>query len=137
MSEIDTQKLLDELAQLVQLRTELLTKELSPEGAWIQQYTVLRKYLDGFVGEYKYAKWQAEKPIFRRNPKPRGQAPKPDKDPKYTKHQHIGRVWSNTGLGMDTEVQEAYRMWGDRKQLETIENALAEIQLILSKFQPK
>lgn len=66
---INTQKITEALARLIAARDKLLSEELAPVGAWIHEYTVLRKYPSGFVGEYKYAKWQADKPIFQRNPK--------------------------------------------------------------------
>lgn len=132
---VDTDQLLDALTRLNQLREKLLSENLAPVGAWIHEYTVYRKYPSGFVGEYKYAKWQADKPIFKRNPKKNAPLPKRNKDPKYTNHQHIGRVSSNTGLGMEPEAEEAYKAFNNRKQLEAIEEALTEIQVILSKFE--
>jgi hypothetical protein len=133
--EINTNKLTEALARLIQARTKLLTQELSPVGVWIHEYTVCRKYPNGFIGEYRYAKWQADKPIFERNPKKRALPPKRDKDPKYTNHQHIGRVWSNTGLGMEPEAEQAYQSFNNRKHLQAIETALLEIQAILSRFE--
>jgi hypothetical protein len=132
-SEINTNQLTEALARLIQARTELLTQELSPVGAWIHEYTVKRRYPSGFIGEYKYAKWMSNKPIFERHPKKHARPPKRDKDPKYTNHQHIGRVWSNTGLGMESEAEEAYQAFNNRKNLQTIETALIEIQAILSR----
>jgi hypothetical protein len=64
-------KILDEVTRLNQARQKLLSEPLSPVGAYIHEYTVWRKYPNGFTGEYRYAKWQADKPIFKRNPKPR------------------------------------------------------------------
>lgn len=132
---IDIQKIRDKLAYLVEAREKLLTLNLAPVGAWIHEYTVYRKYPNGFEGKYKYAKWQAEKPIFKRNPKKNALPTKKGKDPKYTKHQHIGRVWSNTGLGMEPEAEQAYQALNNRKKLQAIEAALAEIQDILSRFE--
>lgn len=128
--EIDIQKILDNINRLKRIREKLLEKDLAPKGAWIHEYTVYREYPGGFVGKYDYAKWHADKPIFKRNPKKRGGKPKGDKDPKYTCHQHIGRVGSNTGLGMEPEVVDAQRSLRLRKRLDVIEKALREIEEI-------
>ena len=115
------------------MRSHLLTSDLSPEGAWIHEYTVRRRYPKGFLGEYVYAKWQAREPIFKRNPKKHGRSPRSGKNPEFTCHQHIGRVGSNTGLGSEPEVEEAYQQWANRKRLEAVDQALQEIQSILSR----
>lgn len=133
--EIDLQKILNGIQYLMQVRSQLLESELSPEGAWIHEYEVKKRYPSGFLGIYRYAKWQAEKPIFKRNPKKRGRLPKKGKDPKFTCHQHIGRVWSNTDLGTEPEVEEAYQALINRKRLDAVETALQEIQSILSRFE--
>lgn len=133
----DIQEICEKITLLNQVREQLLKKELSPEGSWIHEYTVYRRYPSGFVGEYKYAKWQADKPIFKRNPKKRALPPKRGKDPEFTNHQHIGRVWSNTGLGMEPEAEEAYQIFNNRKQLEAIEQALIEVESVLSRFEFK
>ena len=117
------------------MRSLLLASDLSPEGAWIHEYTVRRRYPSGFLGEYVYAKWQAHEPIFKRNPKRRARPPRNGKNLEYTCHQHIGRVSSNTGLGSEPEVEQAYQQWSNRKHLETVEQALQEIQSILSRFE--
>lgn len=118
--EIDIQKILDEVASLSQGREKLLSEALSSIGAYIHEYTVFRKYPNGFVSEYRYAKWKADKPIFKRNPKPRSQPPKRDKNPKYTSHQHIGRVWSmcwvrhgTRGRGSLPNIQEPQETRGN------------------------
>lgn len=133
--ELDLQKILDGINHLMQMRSQLLERELSPEGAWIHEYEVKKRYPSGFLGIYRYAKWQAEKPIFKRNPKKRGRLPKRGKDPEFTCHQHIGRVWSNTDLGTEPEVEEAYAAHNNRQNLEAIEQALREIQSILSRVE--
>lgn len=132
---IDIQKIFIGIAQLSQLREKLLTEELAPVGTWIHEYTVYRKYPNGFVGEYRYAKWQADKPIFKRNPKKKAAKPKRGKNPEFTSHQHIGRVWSNTGLGMEPEAEQAYQIFNNRKKLTAIERALTEIQGILAQLE--
>ena len=118
-------------------RSHLLATDLSPESAWIHEYTVRRRYPKGFLGEYCYAKWQAKEAIFRRNPKKHGRSPRSGKDPEFTHHQHIGRVSSNTGLGSEPEVNEAYQQWSNRKRLEDVDQALQEIQSILSRFEKR
>lgn len=132
---IDLQRILEGINRLASERSHLLASDLSPEGAWIHEYTVRRRYPNGFLGEYQYAKWQAREPIFKRNPKKYGRSPKKGKDPEYSCHQHIGRVGSNTGLGCEPEVESAYEQWSNRKRLEAIESALLEIQSILSRVE--
>jgi hypothetical protein len=132
MSEIDIQKIIEGIQQLQQLREELLAGDLSPEGTWIHEYEITRFYPgSGNTEWYRYAKWQAHEPIFLRNPKRKTQLTEPPKEPGYTKHQHIGRVDSSTGLGMDESVKEAYQSWRNRKRLEAVEEVLREIQSIL------
>ena len=58
------------------------------------------------------------------NPKKHGRSPRSDKHPEFTHHQHIGRVSSNTGLGIEPEVESAYQQWANRKRLEAYEQAL-------------
>ncbi|MHC5822539.1 MAG: hypothetical protein ACYT04_43560 [Nostoc sp.] len=103
---------------------------MSEPGAWIHQYEVRKQYKKG--GEiywYVYAKWQANEPIFKRNPKARLKGiVKRGKNPEYTCHQHIGRVGSSTGLGTDPKVTEAYREWENRKRLDAVDKALDEIE---------
>lgn len=99
------QEICNRIMLLNQERERLLGEELSPEGAWIHEYTVYKVYPNGFKGEYRYAKWQANEPIFKRNPKKRASPPKRGKNKEYTNHQHIGRVWSNTGLGMEPSIR--------------------------------
>lgn len=132
---IDAQKIVDSLTRLLAAREKLLTQELAPVDTWIHEYSVKKIYPSGFIGEYKYAKWMSSKPIFERSPKKHALPLKRGKDPKYTHHRHIGRIWSNTGLGMEPETSKAYQMLRNRKRLEAIENALAEIQRILSQFE--
>ena len=135
LSEIELEKILEDIHHLMEMRSQLQASDLSPEGAWIHQYVVRRRYPSGFIGEYWYAKWQAHEPIFKRNPKRNGRPPRCGKDPKFSCHLHIGRVSSNTGLGTEPEVEEAYQQWSNRKRLEAVELALQEIKSILSKFQ--
>ncbi|OKH35820.1 hypothetical protein NIES2101_37450 [Calothrix sp. HK-06] len=127
METIDVQKIHEKLAYLTLVRKELLTKELSPEGAWLHQYTVRRTYPSGYTGVYKYVKWQANHAIFKRNPKKRALPLKPGKNARFTTHQHIGCTDSD-------EAREAYETWNNRLKLEAIERALSEIEAILSTF---
>jgi len=132
--EPDLEKILDGIHLLMSERSHLLANDLSPPGAWIHEYTVRRRYPNGFLGEYIYAKWQAHEPIFKRNPKRNARPPR-GKNAEFTCHQHIRRVGSNTGLGTEPEVEEAYQQLSSRKRLEAVEQALQEIQSILSKFE--
>lgn len=127
------QNLIEKLQQLGKEREELLQKPMSPPGVWIHQYVVRKRYPDGFIGIYIYAKWQADQPIFKRNPKKFGHRGKGN----FTCHQHIGRVDSNTGLGSVPEVEAAYEQWENRKRLESIDQALADIEAALQKVMPR
>ncbi|WP_375449115.1 hypothetical protein [uncultured Nostoc sp.] len=102
-------QIIEKLHQLKEIRQQLINAPMSEPGAWIHQYEVRKQYKKG--GEiywYVYAKWQANEPIFKRNPKARLKGiVKRGKNPEYTCHQHIGRVSSSTGLGTDPEVAEA------------------------------
>ena len=137
MADFDFDGMAEKILELKAERAELMDKPLSPEGAWIHQYTKTRQYTSDFVGEYTYAKWQADKPIFSRKPK---QAAKRQREREAginqnpVKHQHIGRVGSNTGLPMDEEVKEAYEHWHNRLRLEAIEKAIAQIEAMLRKL---
>lgn len=135
MTEINIQHLIERIKHLQQLREELIGGSLSPEGAWIHEYEIQRRYPSSNTETYGYAKWQAHEPIFKRKPKKGARPPRAGKDPEFTCHQHIGRVWSTTGLGIDPEVEAAYQEWRNRKKLEAIETALNEIQAILAKFE--
>jgi hypothetical protein len=127
------ESIIENLRQLEREREELLKKPMSLPGVWIHQYEVRKRYADGFIGIYIYAKWQAEKPIFRRNPKKFGHRGSGN----FTSHQHIGRVDSNTGLGSVAEVEAAYEQWENRKRLDAIDQALADIEVALQKVMPQ
>ena len=134
MAEFDLEKAIEQLRSLEEERAELLTKPLSPEGAWIHQYTKIRKYPSGFVGEYTYAKWQANEAIFGRKPRQLAKRQREKEagiNQNPVKHQHIGRVGSNSGLPMDEEVKVAYEAWHNRLRLEAIEKVLKRIAAIL------
>ncbi|NEU77655.1 hypothetical protein [Nostoc sp. UIC 10630] len=130
-------QIIEKINLLAQIREQLLKEPLAIPGTWIHEYEVHRKYRSGSIETYRYAKWQADTPIFKRNPKPRGHPPKRGKDPEFTCHQHIGRVGSTTGLGADSETETAYQEWENRKQLEAIEQCLSQIELLLSKVMPE
>jgi hypothetical protein len=127
------QNLIEKLQQLEKIRNQLQRKPMSPPGVWIHQYVVKRSYPSGLEGIYVYAKWQAEEPVFRRNPKKFGHRGKGE----FTCHQHIGRVSSNTGLGMDERVEDAYEEWNNRKRLDAIDQALKEIEIALTQVMPQ
>ena len=127
------ESIIENLQQLKKEREELLKKPMSPPGMWIHQYTVKKRYFDGFKAEYTYAKWQSNESSFVRNPKKFGHRGKGN----TTSHQHIGRVSSSTGLGTVPEVLEAYQEWENRKRLEAIDQALAEIEAVLKMVMPQ
>lgn len=93
MSEIDIQQNMEGIQQLQQLREELLAGDLSLEGASIHEYEITRFYPgSGNTEWYRYAKWQAHEPIFKRNPKRKNRLTDPPKEPGYTKHDAIQPV---------------------------------------------
>lgn len=129
MFDVDIDNLIAEIEYLWQLRGELLEGELSPEGAWIHKYHVTRAYSSGAVKTYTYAKWQADKAIFRRNPKKNALPVKSGKDEKYTKHQHIGSVDNNWEV-----VEQALQSFENRQRLEAVEKTLESIQDMVSEL---
>ena len=133
MATIDVEQIIKGIRLLQQVQEQLRAKELSPEGAWIHQYQVTRSYPSGNVETYCYAKWQAKQPIFSKKPKSHRRSQPPQHKHEFTCHQHIGRVSSTTGLGMDEAVKAAYIAWNNRKKLTEVEQALREIQTILEK----
>ena len=126
MADTDVDDLIKKLKQLKKLREKLLKSDLSPEGAWIHHYQIHRNYPSGYSATYTYAKWQADKPIFKRNPKKNARPVKRGKNEEYTNHLHIGNVETNS------DVEEAYRALENRKRLEDIEKTLREIEAILN-----
>ena len=130
MTDINVDNLLSRIKHLEELREKLLQEDLAPEGAWIHRYKVHRVYPSGYEATYTYAKWQADKPIFKRNPKKNARPLKRGKDKEYTNHQHIGNAENNP------EVEEAYKAFNNRKRLEAIEQALKDIEAILSEVMP-
>lgn len=99
--------------QLYRVREMLLQRPLARPDIWISQYTKMVK-----AQIYTYAKWESVTPIFISK-----------KDPqKYTRHEHIGRVGSTTGLPMDTSVRIAYRLQRHRRWLDRIETSIEQIQ---------
>lgn len=124
MKNINVDEIIDKIQYLKALRQQLLKSELSPEGAWIHKYDVHRSYPSGYEATYTYAKWQAKKPIFKRNPKKDAKSIKEEKDKNYTNHQHIGSL-------DDPKTEQAYKSWNNRKQLEDIEKAFETIEAIL------
>jgi len=125
--------ILQKIQSIEEEYSSLLKKPLSPEGAWIHEYTVSRVYINtGVKHEYRYAKWHSQEPIFLRNPKKKALPLRKGKDKKYTCHQHIGRVSSTSGLPTDPEVLEAYESLANRKRLEKIQSAIQEISEVLN-----
>ena len=131
-------QIIEKLHQLKEIRQQLVNAPMSEPGAWIHQYEVRKQYKKG--GEiywYVYAKWQANEPIFKRNPKARLKGiVKRGKNPEYTCHQHIGRVGSSTGLGTDPLVAIAYQEWENRKRLDAIDKALEQVEAALIEVMP-
>ena len=122
-------QIIEKLHELKEIREQLANEPMSPPGVWIHEYEVKKQYRkDGYVYVYCYAKWQADTPIFRRNPKAKLRGVAKGKNPEFTCHQHIGRVWSSTGLGIDPEVKSARQEWHNRKRLDAIDKALDEIE---------
>lgn len=124
MTDINIDSLVLKIKQLGKSREKLLQKDLAPQGAWIHQYQVHRVYPSGYEATYTYAKWQADKPIFKRNPKKNARPLKRGKHKQYTNHQHIGSL-------DDPKVLEAYEAWNNRKRLESVEQALKSIEEIV------
>lgn len=127
MTDINIDNLIAEIYRLWEIRENLLDGELAPEGAWIHKYHVTRAYPSGAAETYTYAKWQADKPIFKRNPKKNARPVKPGKNEEYTNHQHIGSVDNNWEV-----VEQAYQSWENRQLLETVEKALKTVEQIVS-----
>ncbi|MGB3640563.1 MAG: hypothetical protein WBA39_23760 [Rivularia sp. (in: cyanobacteria)] len=125
MANINVDEIIEKIQYLKVLRDKLLESELSPENAWIHQYEVHRSHPSGYEATYTYAKWQSKDAIFKRNPKKNAKPVKEGKDEKFTNHKHIGNVET------DPEVQEAYKAWNNRKELEDIEKAFNNIEAIL------
>lgn len=131
-------QIIERLHHLKEIRQQLANQPMSPPGAWIHEYEVKKQYRKGGeVYVYCYAKWQADTPIFRRNPKAKLRGVAKGKNPEFTCHQHIGRVWSSTGLGIDPEVAIALQEWQRRKQLDAIDKALEQIEAALTEVMPE
>lgn len=125
MTDINVDSLISKIKQLGELRQKLLQQDLAPQGAWIHQYKVHRVYPSGYEATYTYCKWQADKPIFKRNPKKNARPIKRGKNKQYTRHQHIGNMETSP------EVIEAYRALDNRNRLESVEQALKDIEAII------
>ena len=124
MVDINVDEIIEKIQYLKALREKLLESKLSPEGAWIHEYQIHRTYPSGYEATYTYVKWQANKPIFKRNPKKNPKPIKEEKDKNYTNHQHIGNI-------DDPKTEQAYKSWNNRKTLEDIEKAFKTIEAVL------
>ena len=115
------------VAQIIELeheRSNLLQKELAPSGAWIHSYSINRRFEDGTIATYTYAKWQSLQPIF-----------KSKKDPKtMVRHQHIGRIESSTGLGMTEATEAAFDAFNRTLRVKAIDEAMNTIQSTLQQL---
>jgi len=131
-------QIIERLHQLKEIRRQLANQPMSPPGAWIHEYEVKKQYRKGGdVYVYCYAKSQADTPIFRRNSKAKLRGVAKGKNPEFTCHQHIGRVWSSTGLGIDPDVAIALKEWERRKQLDAIDKALEQVEAALIEVMPQ
>lgn len=131
-------QIIENLRQLKEIRQHLVNQPMSPSRVWLHEYEVKKQYRKGGdVYAYCYAKWQSNTPIFSRNPKVQLRGVAKGKNPKFTCHQHIGRVWSSTGLGTDPEVVIALKEWQRRKQLDAIDKVLQEIEAALIEVMPQ
>jgi hypothetical protein len=129
MSNID--RIHAKINQLYRLRERLLLVPLAPPNIWISQYKISREYPDStVVHTYIYAKWEALEPIFERKKQDKINS----KASKYTKHQHIGRVSSTSGLPMDESVKQAYIEQRNRRWLDRVESAINKIESAISNF---
>ncbi len=129
MSDID--RIHAKINQLYRLRERLLLRPLAPPNIWISQYQISREYPNStIVHTYIYAKWEALTPIFERKRKDK----KDNKASKYTKHEHIGRVSSTSGLPMDEKVKQAYIEQRNRRRLDRVEAAINKIESAINNF---
>lgn len=127
MTDINIDSLTKDIRELGRIREKLLEEDLAPSGAWIHKYHVTRAYPSGAVETYTYAKWQADKPIFKRNPKKNARPIKSGKHEQYTNHLHIGSLDNNWEV-----VERAYQSWENRQRLEAVEKALKSVEEIVS-----
>jgi hypothetical protein len=117
--------------QLYRLRDRLLSRPLAPPDIWISQYKITREYPNSKMAHtYTYAKWEALTPIFKRKKQDKIDS----KASKYTKHEHIGRVSSTSGLPMDESVRIAYIEQRNRRWLNRVESAINKIESAISTF---
>jgi hypothetical protein len=129
MSDID--RIHAKISQLYRLRDRLSLRPLAPSNIWISQYNITREYPNSKMAHtYTYAKWEALTPIFERKQKNK----KDNNVKKYTKHQHIGRVSSSSGLPMDESVKQAYIEQRNRRWLDRVEAAINQIELAIKRF---
>jgi hypothetical protein len=129
MNDID--RIHAKINQLYRLRDRLLLRPLAPSNIWISRYNITRQYPNSKMAHtYTYAKWEASTPIFERKQKDK----KDKKVKKYTRHQHIGRVSSTSGLPMDPEVEQAYIEQRNRRWLDRVESAINQIELAIKHF---
>jgi hypothetical protein len=129
MNDID--RIHAKINQLYRLRKRLLLRPLAPPDIWISQYKITREYPNSKMAHtYTYAKWEALTPIFKRKKQDKIDS----KASKYTKHEHIGRVSSTSGLPMDESVKIAYIEQRNRRWLNRVESAINKIESAISDF---
>ena len=141
MTNLNPEHTVRKIHQLHRLRNKLLAMSMAPKNVWIQQYTVPKYYPKSDITHYyTYAKWEASEPIFECRPKGDlvtyllNKNSDCERPKKYTKHQHIGRVCSSSGLEMDWEVKVAYQELRNRRWLNRVELALAKIESAIDNF---
>jgi hypothetical protein len=127
----DINRIHAKINQLYRLRDRLLSRPLAPPDIWISQYKITREYPNSKMAHtYTYAKWEALTPIFKRKKQDKIDS----KASKYTKHEHIGRVSSTSGLPMDESVRIAYIEQRNRRWLNRVESAINKIESAISTF---
>jgi hypothetical protein len=142
MSDFDLNRAIRKIRQLHRLKEKFSTMYLAPKNTWISQYTIRRYYPESETTHYyTYAKWESVEPIFICRPKHNlavvdlNIEDSSVKKLKYTRHQHIGRVSSTSGLTMDRSVEIAYRELRNRRWLDRVESALNKIESAIREFQ--
>jgi hypothetical protein len=136
MSNFDLDRAIRKLRQLDRLKQKLSTVYLAPKNTWISQYTIRKHYEEtDTIYYYTYAKWESVEPIFECKPK-RDYATVDlnVEEKKYTRHQHIGRVSSTSGLTTELSVEIAYRGLRNRRWLDRVESAISKIESAIRQF---
>lgn len=136
MSNFDLDRVIRKLRQLDRLKQKLSTVYLAPKNTWISQYTIRKHYEEtDTIHYYTYAKWESVEPIFECKPKRNYATVDLNiEEKKYTRHQHIGRVSSTSGLTTELSVEIAYRELRNRRWLDRVELAISKIESAIRQF---